>query len=673
MESLSSRISSVLLLVLLGMLAGPAHAGAVFSARTLQLPGASLERVRGEIVPARGGGLQVRIDADRLDLPAMGWRRVPLHLDGVLQRDPEHRWLLAGALKLKSAPGGVLSDATVDLQVDVAANTLLLDLRQGVAQATVAVPLDQPTHAQIQLKKLPFGWLQGMLGTVWSGRATGGRIDALMALDKRDPGLQASGQFSISALGVDSTSGKLAAQGLGGSGRFSLDTTQGPARINLESTLRGGELLLGPIYAKLPTHAVQLSVDAEADAGALAIDRLRVGDPDALVLNGAMAFDAKGELRSLNLSRLELELPAAYERYGKAWLATMGLHDMTTRGDVESTLDLRQDGLHAFDFDTDGLDLADGDGRFAVQGLKGGLDWSRNGSRQSTDLGWQSLGIYKLVNGPARSKWQSEDGVLTLQQPLSMGLLGGQVRLSQLSWSPAAAKGQRLDASLAVTGVDMTAFSRAMGWPAFPGTLGGAITGLSVSGDRIALDGGLSVNVFGGFVDVTGLSLQQPFGDNPVLAGDIALRQLDLGAITSVFDFGSITGPLDGHVSGLRLVNWQPVAFDAQLLAAQGGRISQRAVNNLTSVGGGGVAAGLQGAVLRLFKTFGYKRIGLNCRLQGSLCHMSGLEPTTDGYTIVEGSGLPHLEVIGHESDVDWPTLVRRLKAAVASGGPQVR
>ncbi len=673
MEFLSSRISSVLLLVLLGVLTGPVHAGAVFSAKTLQLPGATLQQVRGEVVPAPGGGLQVRIDADRLDLPAMGWRRVPLHLAGVLQRDPEHRWLLAGALQLKSVPGGALSDATFDLQVDAAANTLLLDVRQGVAQTTVAVPLDQPTHAQIQLKKLPFGWLQGLLGSVWSGHATGGRLDALMALDLRDSGLQASGQFSVSLLGADSTSGKLAAQGLGGSGRFSLDTTQGPARINLESTLRGGELLLGPIYARLPDHAVQLSMDAQADAGALAITRLRMGDPDALQLSGAMAFDAKGDLRSLNLSRLQLDLPAAYDRYGKAWLATMGLHDMVMQGDVAATLDLREDGLHAFEFETDGLDLADGDGRLAVQGLKGGLDWSRQGTRQSTELGWQSLSVYKLVNGAARSKWKSEDGVLALQKPVSMGLLGGQVRLSQLAWSPAAARGQHLDASLAVAGVDMSAFSRAMGWPAFPGTLGGAITGLSVSDDQVVLDGGLSLNVFGGFVDVTGLSLQQPFGDNPVLAGDIALRQLDLGAITSVFDFGSITGPLDGQVSGLRLVDWQPVAFDARLLADQGGRISQRAVNNLTSVGGGGVAAGLQGAVLKLFKTFGYKRIGLNCRLQGSLCHMSGLEANSGGYTIVEGSGLPHLEVIGHESDVDWPTLVRRLKAAIASGGPDIR
>ena len=673
MEFLSHRISSVLLITLLAALATPAHAGATLAAKALRLPGATLQQVTMQVVPAADEGLHVQLDAARADVPAMGWRRVGLHLDGVLRRDSPQRWVLAGAIQLKGAPGGALTDATIHLEIDQEANTLLLDLGQGNAQATTAVPLDQPTHAQIQLKKLPFGWLQGLLGTLWAGRATGGRIDAVMALDLRDPGLQASGQFSLAALGVDSSSGKLAAQNLDGSGRFSVDTTQGPTQINLESTLHGGELLLGPLYAKLPEHAVQLSLDAQVQSGAIALTRLRVGDPDALQLNGAMAFNAKGDLQTLSLSRLQMNFPAAYERYGKAWLATLGVRDLSVQGDVDATLDMRRDGLHAFDFDTDGLDLADADGRVAVSGLKGGLAWSRDSTRAATELDWQGLNLYRLANGPAQTHWHSEGGVLSLQKPVAVSLLGGQVRLNQLAWSPAAAEGQHVDASLAVVGVDMGDFSRAMGWPQFPGKVGGAITGLSVSGDSIALSGGLSINVFGGFVDVTGLSMQQPFGDTPVLSGDIALRQLDLGAITSVFDFGSITGPLDGRIDGLRLVNWQPMAFDAQLLAGQGGRISQRAVNNLTSVGGGGVAAGLQGAVLKLFKTFGYKRIGLNCRLQGSVCHMSGLEPTPDGYTIVEGSGLPHLQVIGHESDVDWPTLVRRLKAAIASGGPEVR
>ncbi|MDE2316469.1 MAG: hypothetical protein KGK06_08695, partial [Xanthomonadaceae bacterium] len=216
-------------------------------------------------------------------------------------------------------------------------------------------------------------------------------------------------------------------------------------------------------------------------------------------------------------------------------------------------------------------------------------------------------------------------------------------------------------------------FSHALGWPSFPGTLGGAIPSLRWVGNRMELDGGLSVNVFNGFVDVTRLSLQQPFGDAPILSGDISLKQLDLGALTSVFDFGSITGRLDGSIDNLSLVNWSPVAFDASLLANGGGRISQRAVNNLTTVGGGGIAGGLQGAMLKLFKTFGYKRIGLNCTLRGAVCQMGGLGSEDGGYTIVEGSGLPHLQVIGHQTRVDWPTLVRRLREAVNGRAPVVR
>jgi len=212
-----------------------------------------------------------------------------------------------------------------------------------------------------------------------------------------------------------------------------------------------------------------------------------------------------------------------------------------------------------------------------------------------------------------------------------------------------------------------------MGWPAFPGTLAGAIPSLRLMDDRIELQGGLSASLFGGFVDITRLSLQHPFGPSPALSGDMSLRQLDLGAMTSVFDFGSMTGRMDGSINDLQLVDWKPVAFKASLLAGSGGRISQRAVNNLTTVGGGGIASGLQGVVLKLFKTFGYKRIGLNCTLQASVCHMSGLESGADSYTILEGSGLPRLQVVGHQAQVDWPTLVERLQAAINGAAPQVR
>lgn len=650
----------------------PARADVALGAKTVTVPGLKMQGVQSQIGEDGEGGLKLSLRAAKADVPAMGWKRVGVDLQGVLQRDTHMRWLFDGTAQLAGAPGAALSNAKVSMVIDEAANTLQIDLTQGAIQASTALPLDQPTHAQISLKGVPLAWLQGLLSTVWSGRATGGKLDADMALDIQDKGLQASGQFALNGGGFDTPGGALAGQSVNGNGRLNLDTTSAPTRIDLDASLRGGELLLGPIYARLPDHPVQLSLSAATRNGAVDFNRLRVADADALQLEGAMSFNAKGDLQQLKLDRLQSRFPAAYQRYGQAWLATLGLRDMRIDGELSGNLDLGADGLRSFAFDTDGLDAADADGRLAVKGLRGGLDWNASNDRPVTSMSWQALQVYRIPNGATQLRWQSKGGALTLQRAVDIPVLNGRVHVGDLAWRPAAAKGRRLETSLAFAGIDMASFSRTMGWPEFPGTLGGAIPALRWVDDRFELEGGLSVNVFDGFVDITRLTLQGPFGPSPVLTGDVQLRQLDLAAMTSVFDFGSITGRMDGSVNELRLVNWNPVAFKANLLAGSGGRISQRAVNNLTAVGGGGVAAGLQGAVLKLFKTFGYKRIGLNCTLQASVCHMGGLDNDADGYTIVEGSGLPRLQVIGHQAQVDWPTLVRRLKAAMEGNGPEV-
>ena len=672
------RPTSSHLLLCCGLLLGlfwlvPARADVVISAKSISVPGVRLQGVTLRLGEDGAGAINLRLHADHGDVPSMGWRRLPMNLAGSLRRDGQLAWTLAGNLKLAGAPGGALSNAQVQIQLSPAANTLQIDILQGKATVSGALPLDQTSHAQIRMDNLPAGWLQGLLGTVWSGRLTAGRMDAELALDLRDPGLRTSGQFSLSGVGFDTPSGTLAGQDVDGSGRFNLDSSGGPTEIDLDTSLRGGQLLFGPIYAKLPDHAVPVSLHARAEAGAVDFSRLRINDADALQLDGALAFDAKGALKSLRLDRLHASFPAAYDRYGKAWLDTLGLQNLQIKGSLDGSLDLRDDAPRSFAFSTDGLDLADADGRLAVDDLRGGLDWAVQGERPATTLAWRGLKFYRIANGAAQSRWQSRDGMLSLQQPLEVPVLQGRLRIGQLDWRPAAARGQRLATSLVLTGVDMAAFSRAMGWPAFPGTLAGAVPSLRWVDDRLELDGGLSANVFDGFVDITRLSLQQPFGPSPVLNADISLKQLDLGAITSVFDFGSITGRLDGSIDDLRLVDWSPVAFKGSLLASGGGRISQRAVNNLTSVGGGGIAAGLQGAMLKLFKTFGYKQIGLNCALQGTVCKMSGLEPAADGYTIVEGSGLPRLQVIGHQTEVDWPTLVKRLQEAIHGASPEIR
>lgn len=654
--------------------AGGVRADVSIGADSLALPGMDMASMQADINSAPDGqGLQLTLSADRADIPAMGWRKLGVALNGELDRDELGRWVFDGALRLKGAPGGALSNARLHMVADESANTLELSVTQDKASARVALPIDQTTHAQITLKGLPAGWLNGLLSTVWSGRTTTGRVDADLALDLLDNGVQAGGQFALDGAGFDSPGGKLAGQKLSGSGRLGIDSHADTTSIELDASLRGGEILLGPLYAALPAHAVQLSLGTRSEKGVLSIPRLRLTDPDALQLEGELGFNANGDLALLQLDRFNARLPAAYDRYGKGWLRSLGIDALVGSGEVSGHVTLDAGGPTAFALQTGGLDVSLAQGRFGVTGLHGAVDWSATGDRPPTKLGWRALQVYKIPNGAAEGSWRSRSGSLTLEKPLAIPVLDGQFRVQSLAWKPAAASGERLQTSLALTQIDMAALCRALGWPEFKGTIGGAVPSMRYVDDRVEMGGGLSLNVFDGFVDITRMTVSQPFGDAPVLAGNIALRQLDLALLTSVFDFGSITGRLNGALDELRLVAWKPAAFKASFVANDGGRISQKAVNNLTAVGGGGIAGGLQGTVLKIFKTFGYKRIGLTCVLKGDVCSMGGLGNVKDGYTIVEGSGLPRLTVVGHQREVDWPTLVRRLQAATEGSGPVVR
>lgn len=650
-----------------------ARAGLSVGADSLSVPGLSMTGVQADIAAVSGGtGVTLALTAQKADIAAMGWRKIGLDLAGRLDRDELGRWNFDGDLRLRGAAGGAWTRATVHMVADESANTLEVAIRQDTSLAQVALPMDQTSHAQITLKNLPAGWLQGLLSTVWSGRSTTGRVNADLALDVLETGVQAGGQFALDGVGFDNPGGKLAGEKLSGSGRLGIDNQADATVIDLDAALRGGALLLGPLYVDLPGHAVQLSLSARSQKGALAVRKLRLTDPDALQLEGEVDLAASGDLSVLRLDRFNARFPAAYTRYGKGLLRSMGVESLDADGDVSGHLALGPKGLEAFAIQTVGLDIARGEGGLGVQGLHGAIDWSATDDRPATKLGWRALQIQRIPNGAADASLRSTGGTLTLQKPFAVPVLDGQLRVQSLAWKPAATRGDRLQTSLALTQVDMAAFCRALGWPEFKGKVGGAVPSLRYVDDRIELAGGLSLNVFDGFIDITGMSLAQPFSAAPILTGDISLRKLDLALMTSVFDFGSITGRLDGAIDDLRLVAWKPAAFKAHLLADGGGRISQKAVNNLTSVGGGGMAGGLQGTVLKIFKTFGYKRIGLSCTLKGDLCSMGGLGAAKDGYTIVEGSGLPRLTVVGHQREVDWPTLVRRLEAATQGDGPTI-
>jgi hypothetical protein len=169
-------------------------------------------------------------------------------------------------------------------------------------------------------------------------------------------------------------------------------------------------------------------------------------------------------------------------------------------------------------------------------------------------------------------------------------------------------------------------------------------------------------------VTLRNLSLERPFGLVPRLQVDARADNIDLETLTRTFSFGRIEGRLNGRIDGLDMESWRPVAFDAEFATPEDDRsrhrISQRAVDNISSIGGGGVGGALSRSFLRFFEDFPYDRLGIRCRLENGICDMGGVAPAKKGYYLVKGRFIPpRLDVIGYADRVDWDTLIAQIMA----------
>jgi hypothetical protein len=453
----------------------------------------------------------------------------------------------------------------------------------------------------------------------------------------------------------------------------------GDQRVGVRLRTRGGEFLAQGLYAQLPSTPVDLALVAEQSGGqGWRLPSLSWRDGDVLQASGQAVLAADASLRELGLDLSLGDLAIARDRYLSGFLAPAGFPDLVLSGRATAAIALREGRAQAMTLGLEGVNAVDPRQRFALAGLAGDLRWTLDSAALDSALRLDGGALYGIGLGPARLAFRSAGGELRLRQGARIAVLGGEVGLDDLRWqAPTEAQRTRFQLGLTLDALDLGSLSQRLGWPPFTGQLGGRIPSARYEDNVLTLDGGLAMDVFGGSVALSSLVMERPFGVAPTLSADIAIEDIDMEPMTAAFGFGSISGRLDGRIAGLRMVDWSPVAFDARLVTDEAWkgrrRISQRAVEDISKVGGAGLVAGLQTQVLKLFDDFGYARIGLACRLRDNVCAMDGVGSAGDGYTIVEGSGLPRIQVVGFRRQVDWPTLVDRLEAATAGQTPVIQ
>lgn len=623
--------------------------------------------------PAQAKQGELSLTAKRIAAPDLGYRYTDATWRCPLQRDGQGGWRCDGMLQ-----SGKSKPLRLSLDLGVASTDAVLS--QGRARFALHRQAATPDLTTIDLTYVPIAWTQALLSQAWpDAHLKSGELGGRLAVEapERKP-LRVAGKLTLSGAGLDTPDGGIAAENI--SGVFDIDyrKSAGASQATLDGRLQKGELLAGNAYVALPDSPVMLRIDAKQSGSAgWRLPRIDWRDGDTLRVAGSAALSEDAALQDLDIEVNSRDISPLRQRYLSGWLGLFGLGDVELAGAMNARVNLQKGTLRNIDAVLHDVVMHDANGRFRFDGLDGDVRYSSSEPIDS-ELRWRGGQLYGLDFGAARLPFTSRDGALRLREAVDVPMLGGRFGLDNLTLNPPAGdSGMRMSFGLTLDRIDFGKVSAALGLPAFSGELNGRIPNARYADDRIDFDGGLLLGLFDGTVTMSAMSMERPFGVAPTLSADIVLDDIDLQALTGVFDFGSISGRLDGRIDHLRLVDWSATAFDAQLRTQKvpgvRQRISQRAVQNISSVGDASFVSSLQGQLIGLFDDFGYARIGISCRLANEVCDMGGLDSGAasgsggQGFTIVQGSGIPRLDVVGFNRRVDWPVLVERL-AAVGKG-----
>jgi len=442
-------------------------------------------------------------------------------------------------------------------------------------------------------------------------------------------------------------------------------------QVALDVTGRQGALYIDPVFIEMPPQALRLSARFEwLPTKQLRLESFTYRHPGSVQLEGSGRFNlaADAPLRELQLEIRQAEFPAMYDTYLQPWLYDSALADLDTAGQLSGGLRWEQGKLSLLSLDPVNLSVDDREGRFELNAMHGQLRWSGNATPVRSELAWASGSVFRVGLGATRLVIDAGRDSVRLVQPVAIPVLDGVLGIEALQLEFSEHNGVHWQVNGLLEPVSLSQLSLALGWPELGGKLSGVIPDVRYDNGNLEVGGTLRMRVFDGEVTLSNLTLEQPFGLVPRLQVDARAENIDLETLTRTFSFGRIEGRLNGRVDGLDMESWRPVAFDAEFATPENDssrhRISQKAVDNISSIGGAGVGGALSRSFLRFFEDFPYDRLGIRCRLENGICDMGGVAPATNGYYLVKGRFVPpRLDVIGYADRVNWDTLIAQIMA----------
>ena len=592
-------------------------------------------------------------------------------LEAQLRRDGDHLAIETLALRSQRGKTPLRLNADRILLQNLLRGELQLPprakLRLQAGKHTLQTTLSAANGSAHLAADLPLALVQTLLNA--RGIQTGGSLRPDLTLRQTADGLRLTGSVALDDVHYNSADSLQAAEHLGGSATLDLhqhgDRWQGDLSLHLDR----GEILISPAYLKLDGAPIDLTARLDGQPGRLALRDLTLDDGKTHARADLDWNTAQNRLTALTLHQLSGDADNLYRRYLKPMLGDGLFGDAELKGSLYLRGNYRDGKIGELAAVLHHITLTDRQGRYQLRDLDGQA--GNNGAPSRLTLAGARW--HKLPVGALRAELRWDASGVTLQKPLHIPLLDGGITIHRL-----APQGDNYKISAQIEPISLAHLGEALDTVRFRGMISGTLPDIRLARDGLQLQQPVNVALFDGNIQIEQLHISRFFSDAPLAVFNLSLHHLDLQQLTNAFGIGEIEGRIEGSAEDVVLTNWRPQYFRARLQtpAQNPGRrrISHEAVAYLSRVGDGGSNL-MVSQFIRVLNRFPYDKLGFSAELANGVLKLDGIAPAADGqngYYLVKGRGVPHLDIIGHTREIDWAELLNRLKSASESEGAQV-
>lgn len=454
--------------------------------------------------------------------------------------------------------------------------------------------------------------------------------------------------------------------------------------IALNGTLKylSGQAYFQPIYFDKGGHQIQFSANYQLDKNMININNLEtnLANIGKIFISNTSYDLAKNQLSRLQIAGNQLDFKSSYQLLFQPFLADSSLGKLKLdelQGKINLNALIQNNQLNYASIQTEHIDLIDSLNRFYLKDVNILIPFDKHKYNQGY-LKVKSAGLKNLPFGEINTTFDlnqnknAEDIDISMSN-FKLSLLNSEMDINDFKaiYYPNKTSNDNLEWQFQaeLKPISMTELTKAFEITSMNGDLSAKIPKISYKNHEIKIDGELQSNLFDGSLKVKDIQIFEPFGKTSRVLANVDLKNIDLDLLTRSFQFGNITGKIDVSLANLELNNWKPANFDLKIMTSEGNfkkRLSQRAVENIASLNGGGFSSAIQRSAMRFFDSFGYSKIGLSCEMRFGLCKMSGVESAeNNGYVIIKGSGIPNINIIGYNKLIDWEDLVNRIQTVI--------